>query len=144
RLKAEVAEIKTSLPAAEEEERRLSAELSDALSRIPNIPADDVPDGKDEHDNVETRRWGDKPAWSHKPLEHFEIGEALGWMDFEGAAKIAGARFTILKGQLARLERALGQFMLDTHIQEHGYLEVQPPLMVRDEAAYGTAQLPKF
>ena len=144
RLKAEVAEIKTSLPAAEEEERKLSAELTDALSRIPNIPADDVPDGKDEHDNVETRRWGDKPAWSHKPLEHFEIGEALGWMDFEGAAKIAGSRFTILKGQLARLERALGQFMLDTHTQEHGYLEVQPPLMVRDDAVYGTAQLPKF
>ena len=144
RLKAEVAEIKTSLPAAEEEERKLSAELTDALSRIPNVPADDVPDGKDEHDNVETRRWGDKPAWSHKPLEHFEIGEALGWMDFEGAAKIAGSRFTILKGQLARLERALGQFMLDIHTQEHGYLEVQPPLMVRDDAVYGTAQLPKF
>ena len=144
RLKAEVAEIKTSLPAAEEEERKLSAELTDALSRIPNIPADDVPDGKDEHDNVETRRSGDKPAWSHKPLEHFEIGEALGWMDFEGAAKIAGSRFTILKGQLARLERALGQFMLDTHTREHGYLEVQPPLMVRDEAMYGTGQLPKF
>ena len=144
KLKAEVAEIKTSLPAAEEEERRLSAELTDALSRIPNIPADDVPNGKDEHDNVETRRSGQKPGWNHKALEHFEIGEALGWMDFEGAAKIAGSRFTILKGQLARLDRALGQFMLDTHTQEHGYLEVQPPLMVRDDAVYGTAQLPKF
>ncbi|MGV3552567.1 serine--tRNA ligase [Rhizobium sp.] len=144
KLKAEVAEIKTSLPAAEDDERRLSAELNDALSRLPNIPAADVPDGKDEHDNVETRRHGTKPGWNHKALEHFEIGEALGWMDFEGAAKIAGSRFTILKGQLARLERALGQFMLDTHTQEHGYLEVQPPLMVRDDAVYGTAQLPKF
>jgi seryl-tRNA synthetase len=144
RLKAEVAEIKTSLPAAEDEERKLSAELTDALSRIPNIPAADVPDGKDEHDNVETRRAGNKPMWNHKPLEHFEIGEALGWMDFEGAARIAGSRFTILKGQLARLERALGQFMLDTHTQEHGYLEVQPPLLVKDDAMFGTGQLPKF
>jgi len=144
RLKAEVAEIKTSLPAAEDEERKLSAELTDALARIPNIPAADVPDGKDEHGNVETRRLGEKPMWNHKPLEHFEIGEALGWMDFERAAKIAGSRFTILKGQLARLDRALGQFMLDTHTQEHGYLEVQPPLMVKDDAVFGTAQLPKF
>ncbi|UVC10851.1 serine--tRNA ligase [Rhizobium sp. TH2] len=144
RLKAEVAEIKTSLPAAEDEERKLSAELTDTLSRIPNIPAADVPDGKDEHGNVETRRSGEKPMWNHKPLEHYEIGEALGWMDFEGAARIAGSRFTILKGQLARLERALGQFMLDTHTQEHGYLEVQPPLLVKDDAVFGTAQLPKF
>ncbi|MDB5550781.1 MAG: serS, partial [Rhizobium sp.] len=144
RLKVEVAEIKTSLPAAEDEERKLSAELTDALSRIPNVPAADVPDGKDEHGNVETRRSGEKPMWNHKPLEHYEIGEALGWMDFEGAAKIAGSRFTILKGQLARLERALGQFMLDTHTQEHGYLEVQPPLMVKDDAMFGTGQLPKF
>jgi seryl-tRNA synthetase len=144
KLKAEVAEIKTSLPAAEEEERRLSTELTDALSRIPNIPGDDVPNGKDEHDNIEKRRSGQKPGWNHKPLEHFEIGEALGCMDFEGAAKIAGSRFTILKGQLARLERALGQFMLDTHTQEHGYLEVQPPLMVRDDAVFGTGSLPKF
>jgi len=144
RLKAEVAAIKVDLPAAEEEERQLTAELNDALSRIPNIPAADVPDGKDEHDNVVKHVIGEKPTWNHAPKEHYEIGEALGWMDFEGAAKIAGARFTILKGQLARLERALGQFMLDTHTQEHGYLEVQPPLMVRDEAMFGTGQLPKF
>jgi seryl-tRNA synthetase len=144
KLKAEVAAIKTELPAAEDEERRLTAELNDALSRIPNSPASDVPDGKDENDNVVHHVVGDKPRWNHPAREHYEIGEALGWMDFEGAAKIAGARFTILKGQLARLERALGQFMLDTHTQEHGYLEVQPPLMVRDEAVYGTAQLPKF
>jgi len=144
KLKAEVAAIKTELPAAEEEERRLTVALNDELSRIPNIPLPDVPEGKDEHDNVVKHFVGEKPRWTHEPKEHFEIGEALGWMDFEGAAKIAGARFTILKGQLARLERAIGQFMLDLHTQEHGYLEVQPPLLVRDDAVYGTAQLPKF
>jgi seryl-tRNA synthetase len=144
KLKAEVAAIKVDLPAAEEEERRITAELNDALSRIPNIPLEDVPVGKDEHDNAVARVIGDKPRWNHPAKEHYEIGEALGWMDFEGAAKIAGARFTILKGQLARLERAIGQFMLDTHTMEHGYLEVQPPLMVRDDAMYGTGQLPKF
>lgn len=144
KLKAEVAAIKVDLPAAEEEERRITAELNDALSRIPNIPLADVPVGKDENDNAVTRVIGDKPRWNHPAKEHYEIGEALGWMDFEGAAKIAGARFTILKGQLARLERAIGQFMLDTHTMEHGYTEVQPPLMVRDDAMYGTGQLPKF
>jgi len=125
KLKAEVAAIKTDLPAAEEEERRLTAELNDQLSRIPNVPAADVPDGKDEHGNVLKHTSGEKPTWNHAPKEHYEIGEALGWMDFEGAAKLSGARFTVLKGQLARLERALGQFMLDTHTGEHGYLEVQ-------------------
>ncbi|MBL0374884.1 serine--tRNA ligase [Rhizobium sp. KVB221] len=144
KLKAEVGELKTLLPAAEDEERQLTAELNEALSRLPNIPFDEVPEGKDENDNVLKRTAGDKPTWTHAPREHFEIGESLGWMDFEAAAKIAGSRFTILKGQLARLERALGQFMLDTHTQEHGYLEVQPPLMVRDDAAFGTNQLPKF
>ncbi|MBB1247959.1 serine--tRNA ligase [Rhizobium sp. G21] len=144
KLKAEVAAIKVDLPAAEEEERRITAELNDALSRIPNIPLADVPVGRDENDNVVARVTGDKPRWNHPAKEHYEIGEALGWMDFEGAAKIAGARFTILKGQLARLERAIGQFMLDTHTMEHGYTEVQPPLMVRDDAMYGTGQLPKF
>jgi seryl-tRNA synthetase len=144
KLKAEVAAIKVDLPAAEEEERQLTAELNDALSRIPNVPLADVPDGKDEHDNVLKRVSGEKPTWNHPPKEHFEIGEALGWMDFEGAAKLSGARFTVLKGQIARLERAIGQFMLDIHTQEHGYLEVQPPLMVRDETMFGTGQLPKF
>jgi seryl-tRNA synthetase len=144
RLKVEVASIKTELPAAEEEERRLTAALNDELSRIPNIPAADVPDGKDEHDNVLRRTSGEKPTWNHPAKEHYEIGEALGWMDFEGAAKLSGARFTVLKGQLARLERAIGQFMLDIHTQEHGYLEVQTPLLVRDEAMFGTGQLPKF
>ncbi|NVD41256.1 serine--tRNA ligase [Ensifer sp. HO-A22] len=144
KLKAEVAELKSSMPALEEESRQVEAELNDALSRLPNIPLDDVPVGSDEAGNVVTRVIGAKPTWNHQPREHFEVGEALGLMDFEGAARIAGSRFTILKGQLARLERALGQFMLDLHTQEHGYTEVQPPLLVRDDAMYGTGQLPKF
>ncbi|MBZ5758333.1 MULTISPECIES: serine--tRNA ligase [Rhizobium] len=143
-LKAEVAEIKVAMPAAEAEERELTAALTDALSRLPNIPFDDVPVGKDEHDNVIARVVGEKPRWNHPPKEHFEIGEALGYMDFERAAKISGSRFTVLTGPLARLERALGQFMLDLHTGEHGYTEVSAPLMVRDEAMYGTGQLPKF
>lgn len=144
KLKAEVASLKDTLPAAEEEERQLTTELNDALSRIPNVPLDDVPVGKDEHDNVVARVVGEKPTWSHKPFEHYEIGENLGYMDFERAAKLSGARFTVLTSQLARLERALGQFMLDLHTSEHGYTEVSSPLMVRDDAMYGTGQLPKF
>ena len=144
KLKAEVADIKVSLPAAEEEERQFSAELNDALSRIPNVPLEDVPVGKDEHDNVVARTVGERPRWNHAPKEHFEIGEALGYMDFERAAKLSGSRFTVLTGPLARLERALGQFMIDLHTGEHGYTEVSSPLMVRDEAMYGTGQLPKF
>ena len=138
KLKAEVAEIKETLPAAEEEERALSAELNDQLSRIPNVPHDDVPVGKDEHDNVVTRIVGERPRWNHAPKEHFEIGEALGYMDFERAAKLSGARFTVLTGPLARLERALGQFMIDLHTKEHGYTEVSGPLLVRDQAMFGT------
>ncbi|MDI7863326.1 serine--tRNA ligase [Rhizobiaceae bacterium n13] len=144
KLKSEVAELKNTMPEMEAQERELTAALNDALSCIPNVPLEDVPVGSDEKDNVVKHLWGTKPGWNHAPKEHFEIGEELGWMDFEGAARIAGARFTILKGQLARLERALGQFMLDVHTTEHGYLEVQPPLLVRDDAMYGTGQLPKF
>ncbi|OWV91461.1 serine--tRNA ligase [Rhizobium sp. R635] len=144
KLKAEVADIKETLPAAEEEERALSAELNDALSRIPNVPLDDVPVGKDEHGNVVTRIVGEKPRWNHTPKEHFEIGEALGYMDFERAAKLSGSRFTVLTAQIARLERALGQFMIDLHTSEHGYTEVSSPLMVRAEALFGTGNLPKF
>lgn len=144
KLKAEVGELKAFLTEAEETERRLVKELNDALSSLPNVPADDVPLGKDEADNVEIRRIGNQRNFSFTPKEHYELGEALGYMDFERAAKIAGARFTVLKGPLARLERALGQFMLDLHTTEHGYLETMPPLMVRDEAVYGTGQLPKF
>ncbi|MBY3116522.1 serine--tRNA ligase [Rhizobium laguerreae] len=144
KLKAEVSDLKTLLPAIEEEDRQLTAELNDALSRIPNIPFDDVPVGKDEHDNVVTRTVGEKPRWNHTPKEHFEIGEALGYMDFERAAKLSGSRFTVLTGPLARLERALGQFMIDLHTSEHGYTEVSSPLMVRAEAVFGTGSLPKF
>jgi seryl-tRNA synthetase len=144
KLKAEMATLKETLPSAEEEERKISAELTDMLSRIPNIPLDDVPVGKDEHDNEVKRVVGDKPGWNHAPHEHYEIGEALGYMDFERAAKLSGARFTVLTSQLARMERALGQFMLDLHTREHGYTEVSSPLMVRDDAMYGTGQLPKF
>ncbi|MCY1296339.1 Serine--tRNA ligase [compost metagenome] len=139
-----MAELKNAMPALEEDSRKVEAELNDALSRIPNIPLEDVPVGEDETGNVVKRVVGNKPTWNHQPREHFEIGEALGLMDFEGAARISGSRFTILKGQLARLERALGQFMLDLHTQEHGYTEVHPPLLVRDDAMYGTGQLPKF
>ncbi|WP_323571911.1 serine--tRNA ligase [Rhizobium sp. 28DA2] len=144
KLKAEVADIKENMPRAEEEDRQVTAELNDALSRLPNMPFDDVPDGKDEHDNVVTRVVGQKPGWNHEAKEHFEIGEALGYMDFERAAKLSGSRFTVLTSQPARLERALGQFMIDLHTSEHGYTEVSSPLMVRDEAMFGTGQLPKF
>jgi len=144
KLKAEVADLKDKMPRAEEEDRQVTAELNDALSRLPNIPFDGVPDGKDEHDNVVTRVVGQKPGWNHEAKEHFEIGEALGYMDFERAAKLSGSRFTVLTSQLARLERALGQFMIDLHTSEHGYTEVSSPLMVRDEAMFGTGQLPRF
>lgn len=143
-LKAEVADLKDNMPRAEEEDRQVTAELNDALSRLPNMPFDDVPDGNDEHDNVVTRVVGQKPGWNHEAREHFDIGEALGYMDFERAAKLSGSRFTVLTSQLARLERALGQFMIDLHTGEHGYTEVSSPLMVRDEAMFGTGQLPKF
>ena len=144
KLKAEVADLKENMPRAEEEDRQVTAELNDALSRLPNMPFDDVPDGNDEHDNVVTRVVGQKPGWNHEAREHFDIGEALGYMDFERAAKLSGSRFTVLTSQLARLERALGQFMIDLHTGEHGYTEVSSPLMVRDEAMFGTGQLPKF
>lgn len=143
-LKAEVATIKDELQAGEARERELDEALKHALSVLPNIPHDDVPLGKDESDNVEIRVSGSKPDLGFEPKEHFELGEALGMMDFERAAKMSGARFTILTGGLARLERALGQYMLDLHTGEHGYTEVNPPLMVNDAAAYGTDKLPKF
>ncbi|WP_349364844.1 MAG: serine--tRNA ligase [Roseitalea porphyridii] len=143
-LKAEVADLKQFLSTAEETERDLDARLRDALARVPNVPLDDVPVGADEDANVEVRRSGEKRTFDFEPKEHFELGEALGQMDFEVAAKMSGARFTLLNGGLARLERALGQFMLDVHTIEHGYTEVNPPLLVRDDALFGTAQLPKF
>jgi seryl-tRNA synthetase len=142
-LKAEVGQIKAFIQNGEARERELDRALADALAVLPNVPLAGVPSGRDEHDNVELRRVGE-PRRLNAAKEHWELGEAMGLMDFERAAKISGARFTVLKGQLARLERALGQFMLDLHTTEHGYLEVQPPLLVRDEALFGTNQLPKF
>lgn len=143
-LKAEVAQIKENWPALEEAERYAVAELDAALAAIPNTPLDAVPDGADENDNVEVSRWGEPRKFDFTPKEHFEIGEGLGLMDFETAAKLSGARFVVNKGPLARLERALAQFMLDLHTGAHGYMEVNPPLLVRDDAMFGTAQLPKF
>src|SRR5262249_16479510 len=143
-LLAEVARLKTEIPALEAEEKKLSKELDDALAQIPNMPLDEVPDGTDEHGNVEHHRFGAKRDSNFTPNQHFELGETLGQMDFEIAAKLSGARFVVLKKGLARMERALGQFMLDLHTGEHGYTEVAPPLLVRDDVMFGTAQLPKF
>jgi len=143
-LMSEVNELKGSLTALEADAKSLADELTAALAQIPNAPLDEVPDGRDEHDNVEYRRSGAKRDYAFKPKEHFDLGAALGQMDFELAAKLSGARFVVLQKGLARLERALGQFFLDTHTSEHGYTEVSPPLMVRDDVMFGTAQLPKF
>src|ERR1700684_858596 len=144
--RAEVAGLKATMPELEAAEREAGAALDVELAAIPNLPLADTPDGKDENDNVELRRHGAPPdlGGMNKPKEHFEIGEALGLMDFDAAAKMSGARFVVLKGALARLERALEQFMLDLHTSEHGYVEVSPPVLVRDAAMFGTAQLPKF
>lgn len=149
-LKAEVAALKDQQPALEAEEKAAKDALEEKLAAIPNVPFDDVPDGADEHGNVVLHSHGIKPeergllAGVNDPKQHFELGEALGQMDFEKAAKLSGARFVVLERQIARLSRALGQFMLDTHTEEHGYTEVNPPLLVRDDAMFGTAQLPKF
>jgi len=143
-LMAEVAECKTSISTTEREEKEAEQELNKALAEIPNLPLDEVPDGKDADSNVEHHHFGAKREYGFAPKQHFELGETLGQMDFETAAKLSGARFVVLKGNLARLERALGQFMLDVHTNEHGYTEVNPPLLVRDDVMFGTAQLPKF
>ena len=142
-LKSEVAALKDKLPAEEQAERDRLAALQDILAALPNLPADDVPDGLDEEGNVEIARWGTPRSFDFQPREHADFGPALG-LDFETAAKMSGARFAFLKGQMARLERALGQFMLDMQTGEPGYVECATPLMVRDEAAFGTTQLPKF
>ncbi|HEY4265788.1 MAG TPA: serine--tRNA ligase [Micropepsaceae bacterium] len=154
-LMGEVAVIKETIQDGEEKERRFQKELDDLLAGIANIPADDVPVG-DESANKEIRRWGAKPDFAFTPKEHFDLGEGLGQMDFEAAARMSGARFVVLKNQLARLERAIAQFMLDLHtdqVRENntsekleigGYAEISPPLLVRDHAMRGTGQLPKF
>ena len=143
-LVAEVAGLKDAARALEREERSLADKLDALLAGLPNLPADDVPFGDDESANVEIRRWG-KPDFSYGEVkQHFEIGEGLGLMDFERAAKLSGSRFVVLSGALARLERALAAFMLDMHTTEYGYTETAPPLLVRDAAAFGTGNLPKF
>ena len=143
-LMAEVAGLKDEIQKGEEGERRLKEQLDKKLAQIPNLPAADVPIGADESANVELRVWGERPGASFKPKEHYELGESLGQMDFEAAARMSGARFVVLKKGLARLERAIGQFMLDLHTEQFGYTEISPPILVRDSAMFGTGQLPKF
>jgi seryl-tRNA synthetase len=143
-LMAEVAELKTTMPQLELAAKTVDEELARELAAIPNLPSDDVPDGADEHGNVVRHQFGAVRNYAFTAKPHFDLGEAMGFMDFETAAKLSGARFVVLKKGLARLERAIGQFMLDLHTNEHGYTEINPPLLVRDGAMFGTAQLPKF
>ncbi|PSO16881.1 serine--tRNA ligase [Bradyrhizobium sp. MOS003] len=144
KLMAEVAELKTTMPQLEAAAKTADDELAKELSAIPNIPFDDVPDGVDEHGNVQRHVFGNKRNYGFAPKLHDDLGTALGDMDFEAAARLSGARFVVLKRGLARLERALGQFMLNLHVDEHGYTEINPPLLVRNEIMFGTGQLPKF
>jgi len=143
-LMNEVAALKAKLPEMEASAKGFEEELKTALAQIPNLPLDEVPDGADEHGNVQHHVYGEARSYAFKPQEHVALGESLGFMDFETAAKLSGARFVVLKKGIARLERAIGQFFLDVHTGEHGYTEVNPPLLVRDDAMFGTAQLPKF
>jgi seryl-tRNA synthetase len=144
RLRALVGEKKAEVAAMQAQAKELDAELTDMLARIPNLPAEDVPEGADEGDNVEVKRWGERPAFDFTPVEHFELASVGASMDFELGAKISGSRFVVLKGAVARIHRALAQFMLDTHVDENGLTEVNTPVLVRDEAMYGTDKLPKF
>jgi seryl-tRNA synthetase len=144
KLMAEVAELKTTMPQLEAAAKAADEELTTELAAIPNLPFDEVPDGVDEHGNLQHHVFGNKRNYSFTPKLHDDLGTALGYMDFEAAAKLSGARFVVLKKGLARLERAIGQFMLDLHTTEHGYAEINPPLLVRNEVMFGTGQLPKF
>jgi seryl-tRNA synthetase len=146
RLMAEVAELKTSMPELEQAAKSADDELANVLAGIPNLPlpAPEVPDGTDEHGNVQHHVFGKPREYGFTPRPHDDLGGALGLMDFETAAKLSGARFVVLRSHLARLERALGQFMLDLHTNEHGYTEINPPLLVRNDVMFGTGQLPKF
>lgn len=144
RLRALVGEKKAEVAQMQAEAKDLDAQLTDMLARIPNLPAEDVPDGTDEAGNVEVNRWGDLPVFDFTPKEHFEISSVAASMDFDTAAKISGARFVLLLGAVARIHRALAQFMLDTHVDVNGLTEANPPVLVRDEAMYGTDKLPKF
>jgi len=141
---AEMTEIKKKIAALEEQVHEVDAQLRDAMLRIPNLPDADVPDGASEDDNRVERTWGEPPTFDFEPKDHVDLGEALGILDFERAAKIAGARFSLSKGPAALLERALINFMLDLHTREHGYTEVLPPFIVNSASLYGTGQLPKF
>ncbi|MGV7218387.1 serine--tRNA ligase [Bradyrhizobium sp. UFLA05-112] len=143
RLMAEVAELKTTMPELEAAAKAADEELAKELSAIPNLPLAEVPDGVDEHGNVQHHVFGNKRNYAFTPKLHDDLGTALGYMDFEAAAKLSGARFVVLKKGLARLERAIGQFMIDLHTNEHGYTEINPPLLVREQTAYGTGNLPK-
>ncbi len=142
-LMTEVAELKSKIPELEEKEREVSGRLQEILAALPNLPADGVPPGEDEDDNVEIDRWGEPRKFDFDPKEHSDIGPVLG-LDFETAAAMSGARFAFLRGQMARLHRAIGQFMLDQQTTAHGFQECAPPMLVRDEAVFGTGQLPKF
>ena len=144
KLMAEVTELKTTMPQMEAAVKAAEEELKRALAQIPNLPLEEVPEGADEHGNVLHHQFGARRQYGFTPKPHDELGDALGFMDFEAAAKLSGARFVVLKKGLARLERAIGQFMLDLHTNEHGYTEINPPLLVKDEAMFGTTQLPKF
>ena len=144
RLMAEVADLKTTMPQLESAAKTADDELAKELAAIPNLPLPEVPDGVDEHGNVQRHVFGNKRNYAFAPKLHDDLGSALGYMDFEAAAKLSGARFVVLKKGLARLERAIGQFMLDLHTTEHGYTEINPPLLVRNEVMFGTGQLPKF
>ena len=144
RLRQLVSDKKAEVAAMQAQAKDLDAQLTDMLARIPNLPADDVPEGADENDNVEVNRWGDLPSFDFKPVEHYEIGGVAASMDFETAAKMSGARFVMLKGAVARIHRALTQFMVDTHVDHNGLEEHMTPVLVRDEAMYGTDKLPKF
>jgi seryl-tRNA synthetase len=144
KLMAEVAELKTTMPELELAAKTADEELAKELAAIPNLPLDDVPEGADEHGNVQRHVYGKIRNYAFAPKPHDDLGGSLGYMDFEAAAKLSGARFVVLKRGLARLERAIGQFMLDLHTNEHGYAEINPPLLVRDHVMFGTGQLPKF
>src|SRR5438309_2958066 len=144
KLMAEVAALKTTMPQLEAAAKAADEELAKELAAIPNLPLDEVPDGVDEHGNVQRHVFGAVRSYAFTPKPHDDLGGALGFMDFEVAAKLSGARFVVLKKGLARMERAIGQFMLDLHSNEHGYTEVNPPLLVRDAVMFGTGQLPKF
>ena len=144
RLRAEVDRLKSVLEASSANAAKFEEALNQHLAGLPNIPMDDVPIGKDEADNQQVRDWGAPRKFNYEPKDHVDLGEGLGQLDFERAAAMSGARFAVLQGGLARLERALAQFMLDLHTSEHGFTEVSPPYLVRDEAMFGTGQLPKF